>query len=95
MAGVASFNDADDYLRRRPYLKMYGAGFSFISLSKSIVSQIRANGFFSTKAVSEGDKRIGSFESITLFPLNESAGTTTGEFELNCVLNEDSDDRFC
>jgi hypothetical protein len=40
---------------------MYGAGFSFISFSKSMVSQIRANGFVSTKAVSEGDKRIGSF----------------------------------
>ena len=48
------------FLRRRPYLNMYGVGCSSITFCKSIVSQARAIGLVSTKTLSEGDKRVDS-----------------------------------
>jgi len=57
------------YLRRLPYLKMYGTGCSSMTFCKSIVSQVRASGFVSTKILSEGDKRVDSLKWLRLTTL--------------------------
>jgi len=63
------------FLRRRPYLKIYGTGCSSMTFCKSIVSQARANGLVSTKALSEGDKRVDSLKLLKLTTLSAFDGS--------------------